>query len=40
MTLPKVKSDTIESIIEEVCTKNTEFGIIALDVMLFMMSLN
>ena len=27
MTLPKVKSDTIESIIEEVCTKNTEFGI-------------
>ena len=27
MALPKVKADTIESIIEEVCTKNTEFGI-------------
>ena len=27
MTLPKVKSATVESIIEEVCTKNTEFGI-------------
>ena len=27
MTLPKVKSDTVESIIEEVCAKNTEFGI-------------
>jgi len=27
MTLPMVKAETIESIIEEVCTKNTEFGI-------------
>ena len=27
MTLPIVKAETIESIIEEVCTKNTEFGI-------------
>ena len=27
MTLPKVKSETVESIIHEVYTKNTEFGI-------------
>ena len=27
MKLPAVKTETIESIIEEVCTKNIEFGI-------------
>ena len=27
MKLPVVKSETIESIIEEVCTKNIEFGV-------------
>ena len=27
MKLPTVRSETIESIIEEVCTKNTEFGV-------------
>ena len=27
MTLPKVKAETVESIIQEVYTKNTEFGI-------------